>query len=374
MKKLISFLMIASILSACAPINNAIESKLEEINEEVEIEEVVEVEFESLERNDEMPNLNDYYQADEISYTASAPEYELPLNVESVTNFAAVNEKLNLSEEAQEKLKNNSFVVLDYGKKEDMIEVYQSVQFRNIPVFVTSDSLLHIYHIQFDNLLKNIEEEEFIADTIAMNNAFLRASIGQYESLTDERLKEAARRNVAYFAVARKLSQTEAAIPEYVSEEVEAELELIEAHSEYIESPIFKYKEDYTQYVARGHYTRSEDLEKYFQNMMWYGRLGFLIKGCSSDELDDKDANVGSGNCLIEESDADIQTVQAAMISEMLKNVKVLDSDVETDPEAKNCYDTPYDECLTAEQILEDPFTKADIDDDVLQQIKKDIE
>lgn len=34
-------------------------------------------------------------------------------------------------------------------------------------------------------------------------------------------------------------------------------------------------KEDYTQYIPRGHYAKSDDLKSYFQAMMWYGRLTF---------------------------------------------------------------------------------------------------
>ena len=37
------------------------------------------------------------------------------------------------------------------------------------------------------------------------------------------------------------------------------------------------YIEDYSQYKPRGHYTRSETLEKYFKAMMWYGHTGFFI-------------------------------------------------------------------------------------------------
>ena len=35
--------------------------------------------------------------------------------------------------------------------------------------------------------------------------------------------------------------------------------------------------EDYSQYIPRGHYTRSEELKKYFKAMMWYGRLTFRL-------------------------------------------------------------------------------------------------
>ncbi len=43
------------------------------------------------------------------------------------------------------------------------------------------------------------------------------------------------------------------------------------------ESPIFGIVEDYSQYVPRGHYTRSDALKKYFKAMMWYGRMPFYL-------------------------------------------------------------------------------------------------
>src|SRR5690606_18485085 len=39
-----------------------------------------------------------------------------------------------------------------------------------------------------------------------------------------------------------------------------------------------EFGEDYTQYIARGHYTISEELTAYFKSMMWYGRMTFRLK------------------------------------------------------------------------------------------------
>jgi hypothetical protein len=41
---------------------------------------------------------------------------------------------------------------------------------------------------------------------------------------------------------------------------------------------MFPFKEDYSQYVPRGHYTRSEQLRQYFRAMMWYGRMPFPLE------------------------------------------------------------------------------------------------
>ncbi len=57
----------------------------------------------------------------------------------------------------------------------------------------------------------------------------------------------------------------------------DAELALIEGAGGTEKSPILGYTEDYSQYKPRGHYTRSEELKRYFKAMMWYGHTGFFI-------------------------------------------------------------------------------------------------
>jgi hypothetical protein len=84
---------------------------------------------------------------------------------------------------------------------------------------------------------------------------------------------------VAYFAVALKLLDPSAEVPEEVSQEVTQELALIEAHEGFAPSSILPgYEEDYSQYVPRGHYTANENRQRYFKAMMWYGRINFRLK------------------------------------------------------------------------------------------------
>jgi hypothetical protein len=112
-------------------------------------------------------------------------------------------------------------------------------------------------------------------------------------------------------------------IPDYVKYEVNEEVQNIEQHEGFHPSAIFNsntncickysccYCEDYSQYVPRGHYTRSEQLKRYFKAMMWYGRMAFLLKGCNGDDA------------LISERDAKLSTIQAALISSELPDVNV---------------------------------------------------
>ena len=99
-------------------------------------------------------------------------------------------------------------------------------------------------------------------------------------------MEDQALRNLAYFLVAASLLKTGDSVPAAAEGFVSAELELINAQAGSKISPIWdradlpddeKLIEDYSQYIPRGHYTRSVELEDYFKAMMWYGRLTFRL-------------------------------------------------------------------------------------------------
>ncbi|MCK4730988.1 MAG: DUF3160 domain-containing protein, partial [Methanophagales archaeon] len=296
-----------------------------------------------------------YYQPINISVNHSVPPYPLPLNLSIITNIENITAEFQLSETAEDILRTNGFVILDYGKVDDIVYPYEDMKDSGIPIFVTSDTLLHLYHIQFNEILKGIEEREFFDALVDMTNAMLDKSIHDYETFEDADLKESARRNVAYFAVALKLLQTPTAgydeeklkqeiedwnneypwdkktfipirsvefeIPDYVMADVDKEIEYIMQHDGFHPSAIFNsnpnctgsccYCDDYSQYVPRGHYTQSEQLKRYFNAMMWYGRMAFMLKGCNGDDA------------LISGRDANLSSIQAALISAELPDVKV---------------------------------------------------
>jgi hypothetical protein len=122
-----------------------------------------------------------------------------------------------------------------------------------------------------------MEKAALFDQAVAMTQALYAAASDQWNTATDPTVKEEARLNMAYFSVGSSLLQGALAAPDAVRDEVEAELALIEAASGTSESPILRYTEDYSQYIPRGHYTRSETLKRYFKALMWYGHTGFFI-------------------------------------------------------------------------------------------------
>lgn len=260
-----------------------------------------------------------YYSSEEITINTQTPQYSLPLDLSTIVNFKTVDDVFTLTNQQKELLRNNGFVVKDYSVENDITEPYNYLKDHEIPAFVTSDTLLHLYHIMFDQTLKGIEEREFFDGILDLSKALFDKSIEDYETFTEHHLKEAARRNVGFFGVALSLLQTPTegynnsetiktvsfSIPDYVTENVTTELFSIEAHEGFQDSSIFHYKEDYSQYTPRGHYTQSEKLKRYFKAMMWYGRITFLLRGSD----------------IVNEVDANIATIQACLISTALSSL-----------------------------------------------------
>jgi|HigsolmetaAR202D_1030399.scaffolds.fasta_scaffold03553_2 Protein of unknown function (DUF3160). len=182
-----------------------------------------------------------------------------------------------ISEQQRQQLGQHGFVISPDTTKE-FYEVYERARYNFEPTFITSDSLLHVYHLLFDKTLRQAERNSFIPMLTRLDWELLRSSVAQAEALADKdpAWAEAARRNAAYFAVAVKLLDPSWEVPAELRDLTDPDLAAIAAHDSPGPSAIFPnlpLGEDWTQYVPRGHYTQSPELENYFRAMMWHGRM-----------------------------------------------------------------------------------------------------
>jgi len=246
-----------------------------------------------------------YYEPYVLNFEPNAPGYMLPLDINDIVNFDYVNSITDINS-VSNLIRQNGFSILE-GFGDNLYEEYVSISDAGFPVFVTTDSLLHAFHIQFDWSLMTIERHQLVSSILDMTIALKNNSLQQYNQFEDD-LKEAAKRNVAYFSVAQKILDPNCEVLEIVSEVVSRELSKINTHRGLVPSDIFIYEEDYSQYVPRGHYMRSEALIRYFKTMIWYGRMGFLLNG--------------GRDFLISEHDAKIQTLQAILLVNSLEKVQ----------------------------------------------------
>ena len=300
-----------------------------------------------------------YYSLNPLDIELQAPQYNLPLYTNQISNFPYFSKKILLSDTVLKLLEKNGFVVIKnpFNSREEYItSPYEKLKDYEIPIFITAGSLLHLYHIQFDETLRQIEEREFYDKIWEISKELIDDSIEKYNSANDD-LQEALKRNVAYLAVAlellkpkveqiqkkysgneRKLSipvrddlfshvekkKYQFFVPDFVKKDVDKELELIEQHKGFANSPIFIYKEDYSQYIPRGHYTRSEKLKNYFKAFMWYGRMSMLLKGTNQVKAGEPCNNFPPCKALISLYDARIQTIQACLIASRFAEDKQL--------------------------------------------------
>ena len=95
--------------------------------------------------------------------------YDLPLDITQISNFQDVSSAFQLNEEAKNMLKRNGFAVISHPAEQfkstsnypRVSEVFKKVRMFGVPVFVSSDSPLHVFHSILDNLLKILEEEDY---------------------------------------------------------------------------------------------------------------------------------------------------------------------------------------------------------------------
>ena len=197
----------------------------------------------------------------------------LTLNLEQVEYLEQVKKVLILSEDALDKLYQNGFVVISNFREETMEDVYCTVFLNDLPVFITTDSILHLYHLVFDNLLKNVEKQHLIPIVKQLTRQLSQKSLEIYLSVQSSHLKNAAKEVLLYFSVAASLIDSAVSIPSPVHGETITIVQKI-----FDAKVVEQYPgEDYTQYKPRGHYEKDPELQSYFRCMMWLGRKIFTI-------------------------------------------------------------------------------------------------
>ncbi len=212
---------------------------------------------------------------------ASPPSYTLPVSLDGILPAAGV----ELTPAQRQALQTHGFVVVPPvpGAHKEFYQVYERLRYESGGhIYVTADAVLHVYHLLFSKLLRDLEQDVFLPDLQRLTQGMLAVSAEQYQTLRGGPLGEAALGNAAYFGVAARLLGLGDAVPPEAEERMQAELALIESAQGPAVSPIWEpggeYIEDYSQYIPRGHYTRSAEMERYFRAMMWYGRMTFRLR------------------------------------------------------------------------------------------------
>jgi hypothetical protein len=215
------------------------------------------------------------YTPGSVSFTPSVAPYTIPSNLTGVL-YA---DKYTFSDTAIALLVKNGFVATPTNAQ-SMTAIYQSTVGNKLPVFVTTDAVLHTFYKTYDNMLKIAEYNRFYAELDSMLHCMLSGIVPLRAYTGNDSLKLAITRAAAYIDVAHTLltDTITFASDAAVKAMVVAETSLVYQHQGFAPSNVVPgLMEDFSQYVPRGHYTLDSKFEHYFRSMMYLGRMNMSV-------------------------------------------------------------------------------------------------
>lgn len=216
-----------------------------------------------------------FFEAVDADVKPAVPTHALPVDLSTVVGYDTLAPQYDLAKD-EPLLARHAMVVTPLPRwlsdaPDNLFKAYEEMPDDTRPLLVTADSVLFLYHTQFDETLRMIEEAELLS---AMTD-LTRKLVDYFAKVeTDE-----ARLALKHFAVALTLFEPSAEIPADIRRDVDPHVEWVKACDGTHRSTIFGYEEDFTHYKPRGHYSRIEKMRRYFRGMTWLGRMTLLLKG-----------------------------------------------------------------------------------------------
>ena len=186
------------------------------------------------------------------------------------------------SNAAKDQLAANGFVVVP-GTTRHFHHIYEGAEYGGWPVFVTTDAAYHVWHLAFDKILRETEQQTLLPALEDMVLRLVEVARAQETELAGTDLAEAASRVTQFYEAAATVLELDVGP---IGPLAQAEVDLIMAATERTLSPttggdansgFITTKIDYSLFRPRGHYTRSPELERYFRGMSQLGNNAFLV-------------------------------------------------------------------------------------------------
>jgi hypothetical protein len=230
----------------------------------------------------------------QITFDVSQANYwkEICTTPDRVFSFDAGRSQQPIAPNEVEKtfLRKNGFVVASRAIASTFGDAYYGIFARDLPVLITTDSILHAWHRSYDTMLEQLEEaylstclekilfgmaSQVPAATKAYGDGVMRESL-----LDADCFLKVARSLLGGPSLAQVLSQ-ETSVSNtlaLIQAGKPAYLDLFGRPSRPGADPL-TYLVDFSQFKIRGHYTESERLGHYFQAIIWCGRMDLRVAG-----------------------------------------------------------------------------------------------
>lgn len=171
-----------------------------------------------------------------------------------------------------QKLGEEGFAIVPSNTSQ-LFHVYERNDYSDFPSFVTTDLYLQLYHLYIDCMLRELEEYQLLPLMTGFTQDMIDATLAIIHNADndDSETLRIAGRNLQFFRVALHLFSGKPIADSYTTEKAEIEkcLKAKNVPSGMLMDYMGEVSFPYSLFRARGHYTRSDGLKRYFHGMMW---------------------------------------------------------------------------------------------------------
>ncbi len=254
--------------------------------------------------------LLDMHPAD--SFALKISQNQSPLYLDSIIL------KYNLTSYEQSLIDNHGFMVSERLSKNTFGNAFLDIWHKDLPVFISTDAILHALHMSYDNILIDVERQILVpklSELLTKLHSQIPALATRYAA--DNAMIQSLKDVDVYLTIPRLLLGHDV-IPYYdENTTIVNQLMSLIQNEQVVKYPLFssEYRTlDFSQFNVRGHYTNHDypELAKYFKAMMWLGRTEIYL-------LPPKSIDTG-----IPLEDIKRQTIDAVLILEAAKLANAL--------------------------------------------------
>jgi len=253
---------------------------------------------------------------------------QIPAQTQNPLYLDSIAIKYQLTDYEKSLIEKNGFMVSERLKTTTLGDALRDIFFKDLPLFISTDAILHSLHVSYDRILKDTElgyiipKLTDILDKLQKQIPTLKIQYankpGMTKSLEDVDL---------YIGLANRLLIGQNSFT--FSGNIQKADTLIEKIKSLKMESVFLFSEncrkyDFSQLKVRGHYTDEMEpkLGKYFQAMMWLGRTEIYLAPPRSKAMDCNPQTL---------SDIQRQIIDALLISKLMNLAGVQSSFDEID-------------------------------------------
>lgn len=231
------------------------------------------------------------------------------VNFPTAASFDSIDAVYHLTSGEQALLRDHGFVVTERLQRNSFGEAFLEIYKRDLPVFVSTDAILHALHMSWDAVLMDVEQKilpQKLDTLLAKLHDQLPTLATRYASVP---AMSPMLNDLDVYLTVPRILLGKASAPKFAGNQTTVQDLLALVRAELPSSyKLFSDNEraiDFSQFTIRGHYTQSPELGRYFQAMIWLGRTEIYLIAPKSD-----DATRQSG------ADIQRQTIDAVLLKE----------------------------------------------------------